>query len=268
MRYGVLADVHGNLLALQTAIDCLRREGVDAWLCAGDLVGYGPQPNECVETIAELGALCVAGNHELVLLGELSDQRCGRLARETIRWTRDLLREDCRSYVAGLPRIVTTSSIVMTHGSLNDPQEYVTRDDQAAAQLCQLGKEHPQARLLILGHTHRTWVYSETNGTLTSSEPGGVSLLPPGRFMLNPGSVGQSRQREPIPHARFMLLDLEHQCARVYSTFYDVEACEDALRMHGLPRECIHVRPGQWATAQRRGRALIRRVRRLKSARS
>ena len=77
MRIGLLSDVHANLFALRSAISRLRAEGVDAWVCAGDLVGYGPHPNECVETIAELGATCVVGNHELMMLDELPDTRAG-----------------------------------------------------------------------------------------------------------------------------------------------------------------------------------------------
>lgn len=264
MRYGVLADIHANLFALRAAIDRLRREGVDVWLCAGDIIGYGPHPNECVETIAELGALCVAGNHELVVLGALSDQRGGRLARETMSWTRDVLREDCRAYLAELPCMVTATEIVMTHGSLNDPEEYVTRDAQAQGQLRQLGTEHPQASVLILGHTHCAWAYSQERGTIALLEGGAVPLLQPGRFMVNPGSVGQSRQREPVPRARFMLLDLEHRNAHFYSASYDVDACLNALHKHGLPSDCIQVHPGALATAQRRARRLLREAGRLK----
>jgi predicted phosphodiesterase len=104
MRIGLLSDVHANLFALRSAISRLRAEGVDAWVCAGDLVGYGPHPNECVETIAELGATCVVGNHELMMLDELPDTRAGWLARRSIVWTREVVRSDVRSYLAALPR--------------------------------------------------------------------------------------------------------------------------------------------------------------------
>jgi predicted phosphodiesterase len=263
VRYGVLSDIHGNLLALRAAIDYLNREGVDEWLCAGDLIGYGPQPNECIETVAELEALCVAGNHELILLEELSEQRCGRLAMETIAWTRTLLREDCRSYLAKLPRVVTAPGLVMTHGSLDDPEEYVTHESQARQQLRQLEQEYPQARMLLLGHTHHAWLYSRTNRTIYPAAGEATPLPAPDRFLLNAGSVGQSRQREPWPQARFAILDLEPAAVRFHSTSYDVEACRTALRKHGLPRDCIHLRPGRVAAVQRRCRYLLRRSRRL-----
>ncbi len=262
MRYGVLADIHGNYFALRAAVEALRREGVDGWICAGDVVGYGPQPNECVQAIAELGACCVAGNHELVLLERLSEQRCSRLARRTIRWTRGVLGEDCRSYLAALPTVASAPGLVVAHGSLDDPQEYVLRDTQAARQLDKLALQHPEASLLILGHTHRGWVYSHTRGTI--SPPDGVARLAAGRFLLNPGSVGQSRQRERVPLARFMLLDLERRHACLRSAAYDLAGCQEALRRHGLPRDCIHLRPSRLRAARRRVRHLVRRGARTK----
>ena len=91
MRFAILSDIHGNLPALEAALELFARAGVDRYLCAGDLVGYGPFPNECVERIAELGAVCVAGNHDLIALGRLSDDRCIPLARNSLRWTREVL---------------------------------------------------------------------------------------------------------------------------------------------------------------------------------
>ena len=254
MRYGVLADVHGNLFALQAAVGRLREAGVDDWLCAGDLVGYGPHPSECVEVVAELGAGCVAGNHELLVLGLLPEGRAGRLARETTAWTRDALREDCRSFLARLPLVVTVGDLVMTHGSLASPEEYLVREAQAAGQLGRLGAEHPQAGLLVVGHTHRPWLYSQARGTVARGGPGGAALPRPDRFLLNPGSVGQSRQREREPRARCMLVDTERR-----EVPYDVAACRRALRGHGLPRDGVHVHPGPLATLERRSRNLLRR---------
>src|SRR6059036_2321500 len=104
MRYAVLSDIHGNLAELEAALAYFRRVGVDGYLCAGDLVGYGPEPNECVTAVASLDAVCVAGNHDLIALGELSKERCIPLARRSLEWTRKALRGDVREYLAGLPR--------------------------------------------------------------------------------------------------------------------------------------------------------------------
>jgi predicted phosphodiesterase len=253
VRYGVLSDVHGNLFALRAAVDRLRRAGVDGWLCAGDVVGYGPQPNECVDLLAELGARCVAGNHELLVLDRLPADRAGRLARETTPWTRSALREDTRAWLAALPLTVRVPGLTMAHGSLDDPQRYVTQPARAAEELRQAG-----TRLLVLGHTHRPWLFHAAEGTLPLA-PGAVTALPPtGRLLVNPGSVGQSRQREWRPRARFLLLDVDRGEVELFAEPYDVDAARAALRAHGLPGACIHVPPGRLRAVPRRAAALLR----------
>ena len=142
MRYGVLADIHGNLHALRAALSALGREGVDRYLIAGDLVGYGPNPNECVELVAGLDAVCVAGNHDLIALDRLSDERCPELARRSLRWTRTVLTDETRAFLASLPlRATAPGGIVMAHGSLDDPQEYTRRPQQAVPQLTSLSQD-------------------------------------------------------------------------------------------------------------------------------
>jgi predicted phosphodiesterase len=237
VRYGVLADVHGNLEALRAVLSALEREGVDGFLVAGDLVGYGPYPNECVTAVAELSATCVAGNHDLIALGILSDDRCIELARHSLRWTRQILGTDERAFLAALPRVATApGGVRVAHGALDDPQEYTTAAGQALAQLDRLDDGD---RALVLGHTHRTLAYTRSAGRLPTR---GATALPPGEaVLLNPGAVGQSRELRV--RARFAVLDLEARQARFFAIPYDVGACRSALRRVGLsPRSC-HLRP-------------------------
>jgi predicted phosphodiesterase len=262
MRYGVLSDVHGNAFALRTAVERLKAAGVDEWLCAGDIVGYGPQPNECVELLAGLGARCVAGNHELLVLGKLSLERSGRLARETTPWTRAVLREDCRSYLAALPTTLQVPGLFLAHGSVTDPERYVTQPAQATRELAELARVDAQAQVLVLGHTHRQWMVDQA-GTTVPAAPGRVTAFPPtGRLLVNPGSVGQSRQNEPGPRTRFLLLDLEQRQACFFAEPYDLDGALDALRRQGLPRSCIHVQPGRLRAVSRGARTLLRYARR------
>ena len=258
MRIGLLSDVHANLPALRAAIARLRGEGVDAWVCAGDLVGYGPHPNECVETIAELGPTCVAGNHELMLLDELPQTRAGRLARIGIAWTREVVRPDVRAYLAGLPRTESLDALAIAHGSPGDPEEYVRTEARAA----ELLEELPAGRLLVLGHTHRPWLYGA--GTLfpAASPPGAAELPLAGeeRYLVNPGAVGQSREREFTPKARFALVDLDRARVQYFAEPYDAAATRAALREQRLPAYSVHVRPGKVAGATRRARRLLGRA--------
>ena len=166
MRLGVISDVHANLDALRAVVAEVRRRGVDRWVSAGDLIGYGPHPNECVEVVAELGATGVAGNHELIVLGRLPGVGSSDRAHVSHRWTREALRGDVVDYLAALPLRVEIGPVVVSHGSLDDPEEYVRTAGQAAAQLDRLQRSHPSARLLILGNTHRQLLVGEGNGVV------------------------------------------------------------------------------------------------------
>jgi predicted phosphodiesterase len=254
VRYGLLSDIHANLPALHAAVSRLRAEGVDRWVCAGDVVGYGPQPDECVAELAALDPVCVAGNHELVALGELSGERCSRRARVSLDWTRTVLGADTRRWLAGLPRLAGCPGVVVAHGSLSDPEEYVRTEDAARSQLDRLAREHPDARVLVLGHTHRARLHG-------ADQAEGLTPLSVGRrYLVNPGSVGQSREREARPMARFALLETaeggEPVSVEFFAQEYDHRAVRGALRERRLPADSMHVRPGGLATARRRLRRL------------
>jgi predicted phosphodiesterase len=250
MRYGVLADVHGNLPALTRAVEVLERDRVDAWLCAGDLVGYGPSPNECVALVRELGAACVAGNHDLIALGRLADDRCIRLARDSLRWTRAVLADEACDWLGELPlRLALPGGLVVAHGSLEDPSAYVTGCTEARGELDRLGALHPGSDLLLVGHTHLPLACQSGGRPHEMPGEGWLPLAPAVAHLLNPGSVGQSRERSA--RARCMLLDVEARRARWYALPYDIRACRRELRRHGLRADSCHLRPGLAGRAER-----------------
>jgi predicted phosphodiesterase len=259
MRYGIISDIHGNLEALRAVVACLQGAGVDAYVCVGDLVGYGPLPNECVELVAGLGAICVAGNHELIALGRLGDDRSSPLARESLRWTRGVLRADVRAYLARLPVRAEIDGLVLTHAALSGPERYVTRPKQADEELRILAAEYPEATILVLGHTHSAWAYTHGLGSLPISRHRPVDLEPGGLHLVNPGSVGQSRER--LVRARCMMLDLKQRQATFYAVLYDVERCRKQLVQQGLPGDSYHLPPAPLLRrGTRRLRRLVRRV--------
>src|SRR5689334_4170949 len=150
MRWGVISDVHANVHALEAVLRVLRREGVDRILCAGDLVGYGPRPNECVERVAALdpAPVVIAGNHDLMAIGRLRTAGIGPLPKQTIDWTSETLTDDARGYLEALPpSSVTDDGVVVAHGSLDDPVEYVFDGVAAQAQLALVAERHPRARV-------------------------------------------------------------------------------------------------------------------------
>lgn len=262
VRLLVLSDVHGNAHALHAVLDAVAGERFDRVLCLGDLVGYGPFPNECVATLAGLGAVTVAGNHDLIALGELSEERCGPLARQTGAWTRAALDTRTREHLAALPRTARVGEVLLAHGAIEDPQTYVRGVERAAAELDLMERVAPGARVLLLGHTHRPWAFGPASGTLLRGPRTGVVALDAARpHLVNPGSVGQSRDRTVA--ARFAVLDTGRGRVEFRAVPYDVAGHVRALRAAGLPDGSHRMAPTVRERAVGARWALARRVRRL-----
>jgi diadenosine tetraphosphatase ApaH/serine/threonine PP2A family protein phosphatase len=220
---GVIADVHANLAALEVALDALS--GAGALVCAGDLVGYGPQPNECVAALRKAGAACVAGNHDLVALGRDPLERCGALARTTLSWTREQLDEAARSFLAALPDRLDLGDVVVTHGAPGDPWHYVRTPEDAARRLAAV----PEARVLVVGHTHHAMAVDEDGARAAPRE----LALGDERWLLNPGSVGQPRDSDP--RGAWLELDTDEWKATYHRVAYDIDKAAEAIRDAGLP---------------------------------
>jgi len=247
LRFALIGDIHANLSALEAALGFCDEAGVDGYLCTGDLVGYGPEPNECVLRMAALPGLCVAGNHDLIALERLTTDRCVALARRSLEWTRRVLGEEARRILQSLPATATAEGgVLIAHGSVSDPEEYVRTAAQARDQL----ETASQARIVVLGHTHVPSIGGSRRPWLTGAT-GEVELARDERYVLNPGSVGQSRQR--LPRVRLAILDLERSSVSFHALRYDTGACRAALRRQGLPARSYHLPP-------RRLRALAARA--------
>jgi putative phosphoesterase len=243
VRYGVVSDIHSNRLALDAVLRRFRELDVDKVLCAGDVVGYGFEPNECIERLVETEAVTVAGNHDLFVTGHL-ERAAPAFVSESTEWTRRALGRDSLEYLTALPLQASVPGVRLAHGSLDDPEEYVTRRQQAGAQLSRVASEQPGLTVLILGHTHRAMAYVEGQMHTPSPRRPVISVAAT-RALLNPGSVGQSRQLEFPPRARAMVLDWPAGRAEFVEVRYDTAAARHGLRAHGLPCSGIHLLPGR-----------------------
>ncbi len=242
MRYGIISDVHANLAALDAVLAALAAARVDRVLCAGDLVGYGPHPNECVARLADLGVASVAGNHDLIAIGRLSLERTDALARRTLEWTRSELSATTRDQLSRLPATIADGPVTVAHGSLEDPERYVRSAETSAQQLDRLAEIDPEASVLVLGHTHVARAYSARRGAPQPWDRGRrVAIERSDRMLLNPGSVGQPRERRAV--CRFLLLDTSRGEARFRAVRYDDERTRRALLERGLPPEACHRKP-------------------------
>ena len=245
MLLGVIADVHANVHALEAVLGAVG--DVDAWVCPGDVVGYGPRPNECAARVRALDAVTVAGNHDLMAVDRMPEYDLGPLPKRTLDWTRTALDAGTRDYLSELPLTAHVDDVLVAHGSLDDATTYVRDAALAGEQLRLLRERDPGARVLLLGHTHLPMAFSAARGLVP---PRGEIALKDGPWLLNPGSVGQSRERRA--QARALVLDTARWTARFVAVAYDTRATRRELREAGLPPHAHHLAPGRLARWRRR----------------
>ena len=193
MRIGLLSDVHANLFALRAAVARLRAEGVDAWVCAGDLVGYGPHPNETVALVRARAAVCLAGNHDLGVLGTISLDDFGGEAAVAARWTQSVLDADARSFLAALEPRGTRAGIGLYHGSPRDPVWEYVLDGHAALRSLEVAPE----RHVLVGHSHAALQISlDADGALGGDlAPAGTEVTLEDRAPSPQPGLGRSAPR-------------------------------------------------------------------------
>lgn len=235
MRYLIISDVHANLTALE-AVLADAPEFDEIW-CLGDLVGYGPNPNECVERIQDFAHTNLAGNHDWAVLGKLDLSSFNIDARTASMWTQTILSPAVREYLNTLPTRVEQDGFFMAHASPREPVwEYILDANQALANF-----EHFSAPICLVGHTHIPIVFEldEQQQRCETMIPPFAEPLPLGsqRMIINPGSVGQPRDGDP--RASYALLDLDAMTWEFHRVAYPVEITQERMRARGLPRRLI-----------------------------
>ena len=231
MRIAVLSDVHANLHALEAVLAEVDAGGFDELWCLGDLVGYGPRPNECVSLLRERAALCLAGNHDLVVLGKIAIEAFAGDAAAAARWTRGALAEEARTFLDALQPQAAAPGVALYHGSARDPVwEYVLSDEAARATFLLA-----RAPLVLVGHSHVALEIADEDGRLRGdkAEAGQRVKLGGVRRILNPGSVGQPRDGDP--RAAWIEIDNDERWATFRRTDYPVEQTQAEMREEGLP---------------------------------
>ena len=232
MRVAVVSDIHSNLHALEAVLAAIDAEAPDELWCLGDLVGYGPRPNECCSAIAERADVCLAGNHDLAVTGAIDLAEFGGEAGIAAAWTREVLEPRGREILHGLEPLGTAHGVSLYHGSARDPVwEYVLSDEAAVATLALA-----DSPLVLVGHSHVALRVVESGDELDGGIAAAGTELDVGdgaRALLNPGSVGQPRDGDP--RAAYLLLDLDARRATFRRVEYDVEQTQREMREAGLP---------------------------------
>ena len=236
MLWGVFSDTHSSLEALDAVLRALAEQGARGYICCGDLVGYGPQPNEVVERIASLSPLhAVSGNHDLAVVDKMDIAWFNEYAQAAALWTRERLTGDCRAFLEALPARVETEQFMVVHGSPRNPaEEYLLTRQQFLDNAGQF-KVSP----CFVGHSHLTWCFlrdaASPLGTRAQMLRDGQRFEIPAGIpaVLNPGSVGQPRDHDN--RASCGVYDDEKRVFRLLRVPYDIAAVQKKMREAALP---------------------------------
>lgn len=237
MKVGIISDIHSNKEALEAALQTLAQRGVDRIVCAGDVVGYGPDPASCIGRLQELGIQTVKGNHDAAVAGEVSDTEFNRWTQSAVQWTRNQLSKNEKAWLAGLPYQYHAKDFFLAHAAPIHPEdwEYVFHPYQAPYHF-----EGFSQRLGWIGHTHIPKLFQLFDQRVTeiSGEGDGpIPLIPGARYLVNVGSVGQSRDGDP--RGCVCIFDQSNDEIQLMRFPYEVEAVQRKMHAAGLPKPLI-----------------------------
>ena len=234
MRLAIIADIHSNPEALKSVLARLQEEGVESVLNLGDLIGYNAGPNECLDLLKDYPVKSLAGNHDLALLEPQRAEFFNLIAHQALMWCREQLRPEYVEFLRNLPLTIEEGNLLACHGTPTSCDSYIAQHFQAKRVLSGL-RDTPR-RICFFGHTHRRalW-YRDVRGKVALYEvsPNKIRLQPDWHYLINPGSVGQPRDRNP--EAAYAIFDAEDFSIHFKSTPYDVRAAQVRILAAGLP---------------------------------
>lgn len=233
MRYAIIADIHANLAAFAAVLDDIeRRGGVEEIWCLGDVIGYGPDPHQCIELLRQYKHICIAGNHEWAAIGKIGISEFNPDAAAACRWTAEQLRPEDVKYLSDLPLVRERDEFTLVHGSPREPVwEYLLSVSNARENFAFF-----QSQFCLVGHSHvpLAFVSDETEGcSLKRLSPNIKLALGKNRLIVNPGSVGQPRDSDP--RASYSIYDTEARVATLYRVNYDIGATQAKMTAANLP---------------------------------
>lgn len=242
MRILIISDIHANLTALEAVI--ADAGPVNATWCLGDLVGYGPDPNECVERVRGLPNLtCLLGNHDAAALGQIDIESFNPDARVAIHWTRSMLSADSFSFLRDLPGTAVINHMTLAHGSPRQPVWEYILDTRTAT----LNFEYFETPYCLVGHTHLPVLYylpdeSRIARLMVPDATMQLTLAP--RTILNPGSVGQPRDRDP--RSAYAIFEPEQNLWEYHRVHYNIQEVQERMEVAKLPERHIQRLAAGW----------------------
>ncbi len=230
MKYCILGDIHGNLEALQAAVDFAESQGAERYICVGDVVGYGANPKDCIRVLRELEAPTVAGNHDYAVTGKLDVEFFNSYAKSAVLWTREQMDEEEMTWLKSLRLVqIIDEYVTLVHGSLNFPDmfDYIQTSYDAYLSL-----EALKTKVCFLGHSHVP-VSFFSGPAVSYSLSHEIDLNGFDKALINVGSVGQPRDENP--KAAVAMYDTETQIVNLTRLDYDIEKAANKIIAAGLP---------------------------------
>lgn len=236
MRALILSDIHSNLVALEAVMEDAERRGeFDITWCLGDTVGYGPDPGPCLKLLRGHALLAVAGNHDYAAVGKMGVEDFNYAAKAAVQFTTAQLSDEESQFLAELPLVVLSEPFTLVHGTLRDPLlEYLLDQGTAQATL-----EMLTTRYCLVGHSDLAFLYRADQSPaeffdFTVDEDYSLDGEP---WIINPGSVGQPRDRDPRPN--YALYDSQKETIQRHRVVYDIQATQEKMRGAKLPQYLV-----------------------------
>ena len=224
MKYAIISDIHSNLEALQKAFAIINERHVDEVVCLGDIVGYGANPNECVDAVRERCSTIVLGNHDAAALDTSLARDFNAIARQAVTWTAEQLTSESRSFLSSLSMVERKENILLVHSSPCSPEQwdYIINADDAISAI-----GHFEEKICFIGHTHVPGIFSlhGRSKSISSSE----------QHLVNVGSVGQPRDGNPM--LAFGIFDATAWHYELIRSDYDIQRAAEKIYAAKLPEE-------------------------------
>jgi predicted phosphodiesterase len=230
MRYAVFADIHGNLEALETALECASKRRLSQFMVLGDSIGYGANPNECLAWALQNASLHVLGNHEAAVIQGKVREKFTSSAHEAMEWTLARSRPELIAKLQDLSYLQEKGSVTLAHGTLHSPEafHYLFNESDAHRSFLAL-----RTSWGFVGHSHVPCFFSEKEGRGGCLKEGVLKLQKHERYLLNPGSIGQPRDRDP--RLSFGIFDESELTFEIVRLPYDNKKASEKILAEGLP---------------------------------
>ncbi|MEO0097835.1 MAG: metallophosphoesterase family protein [candidate division WOR-3 bacterium] len=231
MKFGILSDIHGNLEALEIVLEEIKKEDCNEIIFLGDIVGYGANPNECIELLRKERVVGVAGNHDYAVLNKTSIENFNPYAKAAILWTQKVLTKESLWYLDAFLLVNKSYPFHIVHSSPDDPSDWYY--------LFTIEDIIPQFNFFnypvcLVGHTHMPFIVAKRNdGKIEITKENKIELNPDWQYIINVGSVGQPRDKNP--KACFAIYDTKKNIFEIRRVDYDIKKAADKIIKANLP---------------------------------